>query len=366
MLTILAVLIPALIGMAATLGGAALTNRKNKQLNERQYEQQRQLNQEANETNVQNYLGFESPAAMVDQLEKAKLNKGLMYSKGAGNGGVTGSTAGSAPQAIPYQNPTLGLSSELDRIQSLKMTTAQIENIEAHTDLMKEQAGKEKEIGRNYQLQNNWYDKRAQKEIDKIESDIERNQVENAYTETLAAAQEWQTSFDIAKSENELERLKLVNQEIKENIEVLKTQPDLIQAQIENFKSQTNLNKIDARTRHQINQNTADNLYSQTMKNNYQMIYDGLRVMLEADEWSMHKQEIQKNLDLLDEKIKQAEFVTNHQEFTYHIDNVMKASQIIENLTESYDNVSSEKGKQSRGDKMRRAAMLIRLAALLK
>lgn len=366
MLTILSVLLPALIGIAATLGGTALTNKKNKQLNERQFEQQRQLNQEANETNVQNYLGFESPAAMVDQLEKANLNKGLMYSKGAGNGGVTGSTAGSAPQAIPYQNPTLGISSELDRIQNLKMTTAQIENIKAHTNLMKEQAGKEKEIGENYKLQNNWYDKRAQKEINKIESETDRNKVEIAYTEVLTAAQEWQTVFNIAKSDDELERLKLLNEQIKENIEVLKSQPDLINAQIENFKSQTNLNKIDARTRHQINQNTADNIYSQTMKNNYQMIYDGLRVMLEADEWSMHKQEIKKNLDLLDEKIAQAEFVTETQEFSYHLNNVLKASEILENLTQSYDNVSSEKGKQNRGDKMRRAAMLIRLAALLK
>ena len=93
--------------------------------------------------NLQN--AYNSPTAQMSRLRQAGLNPNLVY----GNG-VTGNSAGSAPQyqpakiqratMEPYRGWNLGLSDAVSAYLAVRQNKAQVENMEAQNKLIKEQA----------------------------------------------------------------------------------------------------------------------------------------------------------------------------------------------------------------------------------
>lgn len=93
--------------------------------------------------NLQNQ--YNSPTAQMSRLRQAGLNPNLVYGSG-----VTGNSAGSAPQyqpakiqratMEPYRGWNLGLSDAVSTFMAVRQNKAQIENMEAQNKLIKEQA----------------------------------------------------------------------------------------------------------------------------------------------------------------------------------------------------------------------------------
>lgn len=93
--------------------------------------------------NLQN--AYNSPTAQMSRLRQAGLNPNLVYGSG-----VTGNSAGSAPQyepikvqratMEPYRGWNLGLSDAVSTYMAARQNKAQIENMEAQNKLIKEQA----------------------------------------------------------------------------------------------------------------------------------------------------------------------------------------------------------------------------------
>lgn len=93
--------------------------------------------------NMQNQ--YNSPTAQMSRLRQAGLNPNLVYGSG-----VTGNSAGSAPQyqpakiqratMEPYRGWNLGLSDAASMYMALRQNKAQVENMEAQNKLIKEQA----------------------------------------------------------------------------------------------------------------------------------------------------------------------------------------------------------------------------------
>lgn len=93
--------------------------------------------------NMQN--AYNSPTAQMSRLRQAGLNPNLVYGSG-----VTGNSAGSAPQyepikvqratMEPYRGWNLGLSDAVSTYMAARQNKAQIENMEAQNKLIKEQA----------------------------------------------------------------------------------------------------------------------------------------------------------------------------------------------------------------------------------
>ncbi|WP_308549304.1 hypothetical protein [uncultured Parabacteroides sp.] len=93
--------------------------------------------------NMQN--AYNSPTAQMSRLRQAGLNPNLVYGSG-----VTGNSAGSAPQyqpakiqratMEPYRGWNLGLSDAVSTYLAVRQNKAQVENMEAQNKLIKEQA----------------------------------------------------------------------------------------------------------------------------------------------------------------------------------------------------------------------------------
>ena len=93
--------------------------------------------------NMQNQ--YNSPTAQMSRLRQAGLNPNLVYGSG-----VTGNSAGSAPQyqpakiqratMEPYRGWNLGLSDAVSMYMAMRQNKAQVENMEAQSKLIKEQA----------------------------------------------------------------------------------------------------------------------------------------------------------------------------------------------------------------------------------
>ena len=92
--------------------------------------------------NMQNR--YNSPTAQMSRLRQASLNPNLVYGSG-----VTGNSAGSAPQyqpakiqratMEPYRGWNLGLSDAASMYMAMRQNKAQVENMEAQNKLIKEQ-----------------------------------------------------------------------------------------------------------------------------------------------------------------------------------------------------------------------------------
>lgn len=121
----------------------------------RQVRQQRKLTEIQTEANKQladysqglqkDMIEYTRPAEQVKKLKEAGLNVGLMYQQGGAGGSTTGSASAGSASGSQASDEASRQGMAMQRMQTAMQAArqkAEIENIEADTDLKKEGAGK--------------------------------------------------------------------------------------------------------------------------------------------------------------------------------------------------------------------------------
>lgn len=231
----------ALVGMLGALGGSMIgagaqknANATNLELaryqnNWQQAENERAFDRSVSLWNQQNE--YNSPSAQMSRLRQAGLNPNLVYSSG-----VTGNSAGSAPQMQPakaqratmepYRGWNLGLSDAVSLYWSSKQAKAQVENMEAQNKLIREQANTESfrqsslaastaRSGFDLNLANELRDVSIARAI----AEKNRSEAENASAWTGANMKVMQYELDKALFEN---KIKLSNAQYSQAMEALR------------------------------------------------------------------------------------------------------------------------------------------------
>lgn len=137
-----------IVGSAIGAGAQRRANIQNMQLAKYQNNWQTAENDKAYARSVEMWNmqnQYNSPTAQMSRLRQAGLNPNLVYGSG-----VTGNSAGSAPQyqpakiqratMEPYRGWNLGLSDAASMYMAMRQNKAQVENMEAQNKLIKEQA----------------------------------------------------------------------------------------------------------------------------------------------------------------------------------------------------------------------------------
>ena len=137
-----------IVGSAIGAGAQRRANIQNMQLAKYQNNWQTAENDKAYARSVEMWNmqnRYNSPTAQMSRLRQAGLNPNLVYGSG-----VTGNSAGSAPQyqpakiqratMEPYRGWNLGLSDAASMYMAMRQNKAQVENMEAQNKLIKEQA----------------------------------------------------------------------------------------------------------------------------------------------------------------------------------------------------------------------------------
>lgn len=137
-----------IVGSAIGAGAQRQANIRNVQLAKYQNNWQTAENEKAYARSVEMWNmqnQYNSPTAQMSRLRQAGLNPNLVYGSG-----VTGNSAGSAPQyqpakiqratMEPYRGWNLGLSDAASMYMAMRQNKAQVENMEAQNRLIKEQA----------------------------------------------------------------------------------------------------------------------------------------------------------------------------------------------------------------------------------
>lgn len=137
-----------IVGSAIGAGAQRRANIQNMQLAKYQNNWQTAENEKAYARSVEMWNmqnQYNSPTAQMSRLRQAGLNPNLVYGSG-----VTGNSAGSAPQyqpakiqratMEPYRGWNLGLSDAVSMYMAMRQNKAQVENMEAQNKLIKEQA----------------------------------------------------------------------------------------------------------------------------------------------------------------------------------------------------------------------------------
>lgn len=151
-------MIGAAIAAGASILGSVLgsrsqskTNQKNMELAKYQNEWQSQENEKAYQRNLQMWNlqnEYNSPTQQMARLRSAGLNPNLVYGSG-----VTGNSAGSAPQYQPadikraelssYRGWNQGLTDAVSNFLAFRSNRAQVENMEAQNSLIRQQTATE-------------------------------------------------------------------------------------------------------------------------------------------------------------------------------------------------------------------------------
>ena len=137
-----------IVGSAIGAGAQRQANIQNMQLAKYQNNWQTAENEKAYARSVEMWNmqnQYNSPTAQMSRLRQAGLNPNLVYGSG-----VTGNSAGSAPQyqpakiqratMEPYRGWNLGLSDAASMYMAMRQNKAQVVNMEAQNKLIKEQA----------------------------------------------------------------------------------------------------------------------------------------------------------------------------------------------------------------------------------
>lgn len=123
-------------------------NKANMQLAQYSYEQQKQMAETAYQRDIEmmdRYNAYNAPAAQMERLASAGLNPNLVY----GSGNVAGNQSGQVKYQPPkYEAPTmkaytgwnLGISDAVQVAMQGRMQRAQVSNMEAQNDYIKQQA----------------------------------------------------------------------------------------------------------------------------------------------------------------------------------------------------------------------------------
>lgn len=140
-----------LLGSALGFGSQKKTNKANMELAKYQNEWQTQENEKAYQRNLQMWNlqnEYNSPTQQMARLRTAGLNPNLVYGSG-----VTGNSAGSAPQYQPadikraelssYRGWNQGLTDAVSNFLAYRSNRAQVENMEAQNSLIRQQTATE-------------------------------------------------------------------------------------------------------------------------------------------------------------------------------------------------------------------------------
>lgn len=140
-----------LLGSALGFGSQKKTNKANMELAKYQNEWQSQENEKAYQRNLRMWNlqnEYNSPTQQMARLRSAGLNPNLVYGSG-----VTGNSAGSAPQYQPadikraelsaYRGWNQGLTDAVSGYLAYRSNRAQVENMEAQNSLIRQQTATE-------------------------------------------------------------------------------------------------------------------------------------------------------------------------------------------------------------------------------
>ena len=141
----IAALIMGLISAAVGIGMTVYQNRQNQEINHQQQQfsiEQMDRAHHLNEQSAENadtrtrdlFSDLQSPTAKVNQLKNAGLSIGMMYGNGGNGGSIpTGSQAGGVNGTTPNAFPNIFDISSLQHTQQAALNAAQIENVKADT-----------------------------------------------------------------------------------------------------------------------------------------------------------------------------------------------------------------------------------------
>lgn len=231
----------ALVGMLGALGGSMIgagaqknANATNLELaryqnNWQQAENERAFDRSVSLWNQQNQ--YNSPSAQMSRLRQAGLNPNLVYSSG-----VTGNSAGSAPQMQPakaqratmepYRGWNLGLSDAVSLYMAAKQNKAQVQNMEAQNNLIREQARTEgiKQANIAASTARSGFDLNLARELRDVSiaraiAEKNRSEAENASAWTGANMKVMQYELDKALFEN---KINLSNAQYSQAMEALR------------------------------------------------------------------------------------------------------------------------------------------------
>lgn len=176
-----------------------------------------------------------SPLNVANQLAEAGLNKGLMFSGGAG--GVGGAAKGATA-------PTNKMSNAQAQVgQNLAVTMAQIENMRANTELTKAQKNKTEaeipKVGKEVES----IEAGIGKVIEETKNTVLRNklqEIQNEVAEGTKTANIWEASNRVGKIEAEISNIMQSTELTAEQKETVKTTRDYAIAKMVSEIAETN------------------------------------------------------------------------------------------------------------------------------
>lgn len=223
--------------------------------------QQKEYNTEALREQIEGQkelFDYTSYGRRVQQLKEAGLNPGLIYSGGAGGGGVTGSISapqvsqGPAPNVAQSQQTkiaAIGMALQLSKLQSeIELNKSSAEKLSAEAEFTKG-VQTEKTTQETINLQSTKSGIELENNFKKIQNDIAgattTSQIERITWEAEQVKQN--TDKIIAETRQSKAEATITEKSINALIEQNKKQVELIGTQIIKNKSETNLNEEQAR-----------------------------------------------------------------------------------------------------------------------
>lgn len=188
------------IGAAAITAGAAIAGgitqselqyAKGKKAQKRQFNYQKELNQQAADINYQQWLRTSYPA-QVEQMKAAGLNPGLQYGMSGGGGQASGIGSGGAAPSNPAPQYNLGI--DAPQLMALQ---AQIENTKADTQLKLAEANKTEGVDTQ----------EAKARINDLTQGVENKQAQQALTKVQTAWQEFEMKEAQMSQEDRLNQI---------------------------------------------------------------------------------------------------------------------------------------------------------------
>lgn len=229
--------VPAIMGAVSLINSAVQRrndrrnqdrqNAANLALADKQFEQSQQQIAEMNKYN--------DPAAQMRRFQGAGLNPNLIYGSGSQSAGNQTQTARYEPPAMRFDARAIQLPQVLNEFQNFQMRQAQINNVKAHTDNIREKTATESVTRFLRDIQG----KRGQIGLERDEYQFEFQNAVVANRARMSAAQveqEWQKLANLSQDE----QLKLLVRRQKEkglelmDIEQEQRQADLVFSQYKN------------------------------------------------------------------------------------------------------------------------------------
>lgn len=131
------------IAAAINFGQAIYNANRMKASQERQNQYNREMADYQYDLNMKAWRemnAYNTPAAQMGRYMDAGLNPNMIYGQGGSAGNANGVPSYDRPEGVAVGGNPINFSSALDAYQDYRLRTAQIEQIQAHTELTKQEA----------------------------------------------------------------------------------------------------------------------------------------------------------------------------------------------------------------------------------